>query len=320
MKTKWHDTDIPNLTGRTAVVTGASSGIGYEIALQLATHGANVVLTSRNQNRTDQVARQIEMALPGANVEAQVIDLADLASVYRFADAFSKHHQGLDILVNNAGIAGGPRRQTTDGFEMHFQVNYLGHFALSGLLLPALCLREGSRVVTMSSNIAARGRIDFDDLQAERTYGWITAYAQAKLANLLFAFELDRRSQSVDASITSFAAHPGVARTNLLTGKETDWGRQRQGMENLIRIIQIVLAQPASQGALPALYQASDSAARRAEYIGPSGGLRGGYPVVSKVPPAARDQATAKRLWEVSEELTGVRYEMIAQARGEEVG
>jgi protochlorophyllide reductase len=320
MKTKWNAADIPTLTGRTAVVTGASSGIGYEIALQLAAHGAHVVLASRNQGRTDQVARQIETTTPGASVEVQVLDLADLASVRRFADAFSKRHHGLDILVNNAGIAGGPRRQTIDGFEVHFQVNYLGHFALTGLLLPALCSRVGSRVVTMSSDIATRGRIDFDDLQAERTYRWITAYAQSKLANLLFACELDRRCQSVGAGMSSLATHPGVAKTNLLIGKEADWGRPRRGMESLVRVTQIVLAQPAAQGSLPALYQATDSSARSAEYVGASGGLRGGYPAVGKVPVVARNQVTAKRLWEVSEELTGVRYDLLAQAKGEEVG
>lgn len=173
MKIKWNAADMPNLEGQTAVVTGASSGVGYEIALQLAAHHAHVVLASRNQDRTEQVARQIATMLPEASIEAQVLDLANLASIHRFAETFSRNHQGLDILVNNAGIAGGPRRQTPDGFEMHFQVNYLGHFALTGLLLPSLCSRAGSRVVTMSSDIASQGKIDFDDLQTERTYRWI---------------------------------------------------------------------------------------------------------------------------------------------------
>jgi NAD(P)-dependent dehydrogenase (short-subunit alcohol dehydrogenase family) len=320
MKIKWNATDMPNLEGQTAVVTGASSGIGYEIALQLAAHRAHVVLASRNQGRTEQAARRIKTILPEASVEAQVLDLADLVSVCRFAETFSKRHQGLDILVNNAGIAGGPRRQTPDGFEMHFQVNYLGHFALTGLLLPSLCSRAGSRVVTTSSDIASQGKIDFDDLQAEHTYRWITAYAQSKLANLLFAFELDRRCQAVSAGMSSFATHPGVARTNLLTGKEAEWGRPRQGTESLIRVLQIVLAHPAVQAALPALYQATDPSARSAEYIGPSKGIGGGYLVASKVPPAALDQVTAQRLWDVSEELTGVQYDLLDQAGGKKSG
>jgi NAD(P)-dependent dehydrogenase (short-subunit alcohol dehydrogenase family) len=169
----------------------------------------------------------------------------------------------------------------------------------------------------MSSDIASRGQIDFDDLQVERSYRWITAYAQSKLANLLFAFELDRRCQAVSAGMSSFATHPGVARTNLLTGKEAEWGRSRRGTESLIRVLQIVLAHPAAQAALPALYQATDPSARSAEYIGPSKGIGGGYPVASKVPPASLDQVTAQRLWDVSEELTGVQYDLLAQAGGQ---
>lgn len=308
MKSKWTVADIPPLTDRTTIVTGASSGIGYEIALQLAAHGAHVVLASRSQARTEQAARQIKTAAPQASVEVQVLDLADLASVRRFADTFSQWHDGLDLLVNNAGISGGPRRQTPDGFEAHFQVNYLGPFALTGLLLPALRARAGARVVTMSSDIADQGKIDFDDLQGVRNYGFIKAYAQSKLAGLLFALELERRSQAAGFDLTSLAAHPGIARSNLLTGKEADWGRPRRGMEHLVRLAQLLLAQSAAQAALPALYQATDPSATSAEYVGPSGGKRGRYPAVSTFPAAALDQGIAQRLWAVGEELTGVSY------------
>jgi NAD(P)-dependent dehydrogenase (short-subunit alcohol dehydrogenase family) len=308
MKAKWAAADIPNLGGRTALVTGSSSGVGYEIALQLARRGAHVILAARNQGRTEQAAHRIKTDVPGASVAAQLLDLADLASVRRCAEEFFGRHDCLDILVNNAGIAGGPRRGTADGLEAHFQINYLGHFALTGLLQPALRSRAGSRVVTVSSDIASRGRINFDDLPAERRYGWITAYAQSKLAALLFAFELDRRSQH--AGMTSLAAHPGAVNSNLLTDKEQDWGRQRRGMENVIRAIQVVLGRSAAAGALPILYQAAEPLATRGEYIGPSG--KDGYPVVSKIPAAALDQGVAKRLWEVSERLTGVHYGTLA--------
>lgn len=306
MKARWTTADMPTLTGKTAIVTGASSGIGSELARQLAMHGAHVILAARNYERTAYVARQIAAAAPGMCLDVQLLDLGDLASVRRFADEFSTHHEGLDILLNNAGVAGGPRRQTVDGFEVHFQVNYLAHFALTGLLFPLL--RAGSRVVSISSEIATRGRIDFDDLQGQRRYNWIAAYAQSKLATLLFAFELDRRSRAVNAGVTSLAAHPGAARTNLLRGKDADWGRPRRGTEHLVRLLQMMLAQPAAKSALPGLYQATDYSAQSAIYVGTSGMLQGGYPATCKAPSAACDQATATRLWEVAEDLTGIRY------------
>jgi NAD(P)-dependent dehydrogenase (short-subunit alcohol dehydrogenase family) len=307
VKTRWTAADIPDLNGRTAIVTGASSGIGYEIAFQLAAHGAHVVIASRDQSRTEAAARQIKAAAPGGSVQAGRLDLADLASVHRFAREFSAAHRRLDILVNNAGVVGGRRRQTTDGFEAHFQVNYLGHFALTGLLLPVLRARPGSRVVTMSSEIASRARVDFGDLQGERDYRWLTAYAQSKLASLLFAFELDRRSAVAGAGMASLATHPGIARTSLLVGKEADWGRARRG-ESLVRFAQVVLGRPAATGALPALYQATDPSAASASYVGiPDIGR--GYPTAAKIPPAALDPATAERLWEVSAKSTGVPYD-----------
>lgn len=307
MKACWTAADIPGLNRRTAIVTGASGGIGYQIALQLAACGAHVVIASRDQGRTEAAARQIKAAAPSGSVQAERLDLADLASVRRFAGEFCSSRERLDILVNSAGITGGRRRQTTDGFEAHFQVNYLGHFALTGLLLPALRAQPGSRVVTMSSTIASRARIDFGDLQCERGYGWLTAYAQSKLANLLFAFEFDRRSAAAGAGVASLAAHPGIAKTSLLVGKEADWGRARRG-EGLVRVVQVALGRPAATGAVPALYQGTDPAAASGSYVGiPSIGR--GYPTVAKIPPAALDPATAGRLWEVSAKSAGVAYD-----------
>jgi NAD(P)-dependent dehydrogenase (short-subunit alcohol dehydrogenase family) len=304
---KWTSADIPRLQHHTAVVTGASSGTGYQIALQLAAHGAQVVLASRDLARTTHAAGQIAAAVPGARVEARLVDLASLASVRRFASAFRERHGGLDLLVNNAGIVGGPRRQTADGFEAHFGTNHLGHYALTGLLLPALRARPGARVVTMSSGLAARARIDFTDLHGARDYRVVTAYGQSKLANLLFAFEFDRRARGAGMDIASLATQPGVARTSLLTGKRADWGRRGRGTESMVRLVQILFAQSAARAALPALYQATDPAARSAAYVGPKGHVRG-HPAAGKIPPAALDRDTASRLWEVSAELTGIHY------------
>jgi NAD(P)-dependent dehydrogenase (short-subunit alcohol dehydrogenase family) len=313
MKSHWTSADIPDLKGRTAVVTGANSGIGYEVALQLASNGAHVVLASRNPERTAQAARQIATAVPGASVEAQLLDLGDLSSVRRFADQFCRRHAGLDILLNNAGISGGPRRTTVDGLEAHFQVNYLGHFALTGLLLQALRARAGSRVVTLSSDIASQGKIDFDDLQSERSYRLVTTYAQSKLANLLFAFELDRRSRAAGAGFVSLSAHPGIVKTPLLAGKEAEWGRSRQGMESVIRVLQLLFGKSPAKGAWPVLYQATEPAARSADYVGPSNALQGGYPGVCKLPAVAFDAQVARRLWEVSQQLSAVHYESLSE-------
>src|ERR1017187_1966640 len=308
----WTAADIPDLPGRTAIVTGANSGTGYEIALQIPGHGPHVILACRNRARATQAAGLISAAAPACSIEVQVLDLASLDSVRRFTGLFDECHGGLDILVNNAGIAGGPRRQTTDGFEAHFGVNHLGHFALTGLLLPALLARPGSRVVTMSSGLAAQASINFDDLQTQRRYQMTTAYGQSKLASLLFAFELDRRAQGPGVGIASLATHPGVARTNLLTRKEADWGRRRRGAETLVRLVQVLAAQPAAKAALPALYQPTYPAARSDLYIGTKGHMRG-QPAVSKIPPAALDHSTGKRLWDISEELTGVSYDSLSQ-------
>jgi NAD(P)-dependent dehydrogenase (short-subunit alcohol dehydrogenase family) len=216
--------------------------------------------------------------------------------------------------VNNAGAAGGPRRTTSDGFEAHFQTNYLGHFALTARLLPVLQARLGARVVSVSSEIAASSRIDFDDLQSTRRYRFVAAYAQSKLANLLFALELARRARSAGSGLGSFAAHPGVAKSNLFVDKQSEWGRPRRGTESVVRFAQMLLAQSAAMGALPVLYQATDPAARSADYVGPSGGKRG-YPSVQAIPQVALDARIAARLWDESCELAGVEYRFAEEKR-----
>jgi NAD(P)-dependent dehydrogenase (short-subunit alcohol dehydrogenase family) len=311
MKRHWTAANIPDLSGKVAIVTGASNGVGFEIARQLALHGAQVVMASRDRERTEQAARRIEAAEPGVRVEAYRLDLGALASVRSFASLFLRSFPRLDILINNAGVSGGPRRVTPDGYEIHFQVNYLAHFALTGLLLPAL-LRQESRVVSMSSDIASSGKIDFADLQSERKYGFIAAYAQAKLANLLFAFELDRRCREAGSGISSFATNPGVARSNLLLNKEADWGRPRNGAENLLQFVQRLLALPTEKGALPALYQATEPTARSEEYVVGGKRPKSGYPTIGKTPSTVADRTAAERLWRLSETMTAVRYEELA--------
>jgi len=309
MKTDWAVDKMPSLEGRTAVVTGASGGIGYEIALQLATRGAQVVLASRDWNRTDLARYRIQTTSPGARLETMQLDLASLSSVRSFARHFQERHGNLDILVNNAGISGGPRRETEDGFERIFQVNYLGHFALTGLLLPALCSRPGARVVTMSSDIAASGRIDFYDLQGKHRYGLVSTYAQSKLANLIFAFELERRARQAGAPFSSFATHPGIARTDLFSAKNEEWGRSLTVGEKLLQLVQALLGRSADKGALPALYQATDRLAQSSRYVGGAKWPRRFRPVIEPIPRQARDQTIATRLWEISKTLSGVHYE-----------
>jgi NAD(P)-dependent dehydrogenase (short-subunit alcohol dehydrogenase family) len=315
MKSRWTAADIPNLAGYVAVVTGASSGTGFQIAVQLATHGAHVVLASRDQSRSTRAADRISTSAPGRGIETQRLDLASLESVRRFAHTFRERHTGLDILVNNAGIVGGPRRLTSDGFEAHLGTNHLGHFALTGLLLPALLSRPRARVVTISSGLAAQATIDFDDLHSQRRYRMTEAYGQSKLANLLFAAELSRRAQDAGTGIASLAAHPGVARTNLLVNKETDWGRTRGRTENAVRLVQLLFGQSPAKAALPALYQATDPAVRVDGYIGTKGHMRG-YPAPCRIPPAALDRAAAQRLWQISAELTDVHYDFGNSFRG----
>jgi NAD(P)-dependent dehydrogenase (short-subunit alcohol dehydrogenase family) len=309
----WTAADIPDLSGRDAVVTGANSGLGLQIALELARHGVRVVLACRDTGKGDDAAARIRESAPQSKLEVARLDLADLTSVRAFADRYQSERTGLDLLVNNAGVMALPHRRTTDGFEMQLGTNHLGHFALTGLLLPALLEREAARVVTMSSGAHQMGRIRFDDLQSERRYQRWLAYGQSKLANLLFAFELSRRAAVADLDLTSVAAHPGYAATNLQSA-----GARMEGSglkEQLAKLGNRLFAQSDAQGALPALYAATMPDVTGGEYFGPDGfsGARG-YPTRAHTTKAARDPDLARRLWEVSEELTGVSYERLDAA------
>ncbi|HEX6920755.1 MAG TPA: oxidoreductase [Actinomycetes bacterium] len=309
--TRWTARDIPDLTGRRAVVTGANTGLGLHTALELARHGASVVMTARDQGRGSEAVRRVRAEVPDGDVELGILDLSALASIREFAAAH--RDEPLDLLVNNAGIMAIPRRETVDGFELQLATNHLGHFALTGLLLPALLRRPSARVVTVSSSVHWTGSIDFDDLMGERHYQPWAAYAQSKLANLLFMRELDRRARAAGCGLVSAAAHPGYATTDLHAAGPRMSGSRVSGL--VMRVAAATLGQSAAKGALPQLHAATAAGVQGGEYIGPRGpaGYRG-LPKRVGMSAAAHDDAAARRLWEVSEALTGVVYRFVADA------
>ncbi|HWF35119.1 MAG TPA: oxidoreductase [Solirubrobacteraceae bacterium] len=310
MANGWTAQDIPDQTGRLAVVTGANSGLGLVTARELARAGAEVIIACRDTGKGERALATIRAAVPGAHAEVQQLDLADLSSVKAFAARLGETHERIDLLINNAGVMALPRRTTVDGFESQLATNHLGHFALTGLLLGPLLAAPHPRVVTLSSMVHRIGRINFADLQGERRYHRWIAYGQSKLANLLFAFELQRRAGGAGTNLQSLAAHPGYAATNLQSaGPEV--AAERWGMALANRVI----AQSADMGALPTLYAATVPDLPGGTFVGPGGPgeMRGApRPVTAKA--RAYDTEAARRLWDVSEELTGVRYEFGATA------
>ncbi|MDQ6650477.1 MAG: oxidoreductase [Actinomycetota bacterium] len=303
----WTARDIPDQKGRTAVVTGANSGLGLQVALELARHGAQVVLACRDPGRGQEALGRVREQVPAAAVTLAELDLADLASVRAFAAAYVGP---LDLLVNNAGVMAIPPRLTEDGFEMQFGTNHLGHFALTGLLIGALQRSPAARVVTVASEAARMGQIDFADLQSVNRYRKWAVYGQSKLANLLFARELDRRARAAGAPLSSVAAHPGYAATNLQSA-----GPRLQGSRVgavLSQAANRVFAQSDAQGALPLLFAATAPDVAGGSYVGPDGllGMRG-HPTDAKPPRQARDDDVAARLWAESERLTGVRFDTL---------
>jgi NAD(P)-dependent dehydrogenase (short-subunit alcohol dehydrogenase family) len=303
MSEKWTTADIPDQKGRVAVVTGANSGLGLAAAGALAKAGATVVLACRNTEKGEEAMESIRAGSPNAAVELESLDLASLDSIRAFAERFGKAHGGLDLLINNAGVMAPPRRQTADGFELQFGTNHLGHFALTGLLLGALDGREDARVVTVSSTAHKFGRIRFENLQGERRYFRWSAYGQSKLANVLFALELERRLRASGSKVKSLAAHPGYSATNLQSAAPPLVDRAVMVVTNRL------LAQSAEMGALPELYAATRPSLDGGLFIGPDGfEEQRGHPKVVRPVKAGRDEAAAARLWSVSEELTGVSY------------
>jgi NAD(P)-dependent dehydrogenase (short-subunit alcohol dehydrogenase family) len=296
--------DIPSQLGKTAIVTGATGGLGYETALALARAGADVILTGRDERKGQSAIEKIGREVSGAKIAFESLDLASLASIAAFAECMQAR-PSLDLLINNAGVMALPRRQVTaDGFEMQFGTNHLGHFALTARLLPLLRLASAPRVVSVSSLAHRTGSIDFGDLQGERHYSPWKAYGQSKLACLMFALELQRRSDAAGWKVTSIAAHPGFARTNLFSS----------GPGGLLSMATDVAApffgHSAADGARPILFAATSPEAKPGGYYGPGGfsELRGS-PARALVMPHARDMAAAARLWEVSAKLTGTSFE-----------
>ena len=307
----WSTLDIPDQSGRIVLVTGGNSGLGYQMVLQLARKGARVLLSARNRARGAAALERLAAEAPAGQAELAQLDLADLASVERFSTAFLAAGQRLDLLVNNAGVMAIPQREpTVQGYERQFGTNHLGHFALTGRLLPALARQPGSRVVTVSSNRHKQASsIDFGDLQGEHTYRPWRAYDQSKLANAMFVLELDRRLRAAGLNVVSAGAHPGFAATNLQVAGPRSGGTSlvARGLGLATRLF----AQPARDGALPLLYAATAESVHGGEYFGPDGPgeRRGRHPKPVQFSPAAHDEAAAARLWSVSEQLTGVTFD-----------
>ncbi|MCK0208049.1 SDR family oxidoreductase [Starkeya koreensis] len=301
----WSFSDIPSQQGRRAVVTG-TGGLGYETALALARAGAEVTLAGRNPEKGADSVSRIRADVPAARIGFERLDLASLASVEDFAGRLLAESTSLDLLVNNAGVMTPPSRQaTSDGFELQFGTNYLGHFALTGRLLPLLSKARAPRVVNLSSLAHRGGALHFDDLQWERSYRPWAAYGQSKLAMLMFAFELQRRSDAGGWGLMSNAAHPGYARTELIAnGPGTD-----RWLFKLTGFIRPFASQSAAEGALPTLFAATAPEARGGAYYGPDGFYElKGPPKPAKAMPQAQDRKAAAKLWEVSERLTGVSF------------
>ena len=310
--TKWSAADIPSQEGRVAVVTGANSGIGWHTALELARAGSEVILTVRSEDKGLSAVEGIRRLLPRARVRGELLDLASLQSVRAFAVRL-EHEPRLDLLVNNAGVMAVPTREVTeDGFERQFGTNYLGPFALTGLLLPVLRCSPSPRITTVSSGAANMGlrRINFEDLQWEKLYAPWKAYCQSKLADLLMVVELTRRASASSVTVLSTAAHPGYARTNLQTsgpGKPQNIGQQL--LLRMHPVAEWIGSQDAAHGALPTLRAATAPDARPSSYYAPAQFFHlKGDPVLIPMPEPARDASAARRLWELSEQLTGVRF------------
>jgi NAD(P)-dependent dehydrogenase (short-subunit alcohol dehydrogenase family) len=307
----WTAEQIPDQTGRTAVVTGANSGLGLITAVELARAGATVVLACRNLEKGERALAEVRgVARAGAEPRLEALDLSDLGSVAGFAARLSEQQTSLDLLINNAGVMAPPRRLTTDGFESQFGTNHLGHFALTGRLLELLSAAAAPRVVTLSSLMHRVGTLKFDDLQRERGYNNWLAYGQSKLANLMFALELQRRAVAAGSPLASMAAHPGYSATNLQTAGPSRFYEKWFGV-----VGNLLFAQSAARGALPTLYAATVADLPGGTFVGPDGlGESRGAPHIVSGAGKAYDEPSAARLWDVSVELTGVSFDFPALA------
>ena len=297
MSNNWTFDQVPDQHSRTALVTGANTGIGYDTALALAKRGAHVVLACRSRERGADAARRMEAEQPAGSVQFLPLDLGNLASVRMFAKTFLARYERLDLLINNAGVMIPPLSKSEDGFELQIGVNYFGHFALSGLLFDRLTATPGARLVTVSSTASRQGRIDFDNFHGEKPYKAWREYCQSKLANLLFSLELQRRLDREGHALIATAAHPGWTSTDL------------QRHSGFFGFFSPIFGMATNQGALPILYAATAPEAEAGGYYGPDGFLEmRGYPAPAQIPPRAQDTQTAQRLWETTEKLTGITF------------
>ncbi|MBN1215794.1 MAG: SDR family NAD(P)-dependent oxidoreductase [Candidatus Lokiarchaeota archaeon] len=295
-KKNWKFKDIPSQTGKVAIVTGANRGIGFEVVKTLARKGAQVIMACRNLDNSEKAKEKILSEYPNVKIDIIHLDLANLSSIREFVTKFQEKYSRLDILCNNAGIFQAPQQKTVDGFELHFGTNHLGHFALTGLLIEMIIETINSRIITMSSWGHKFGEIHFDDLDLDKNYSKGKAYAQSKLANLLFAYELQRKLEFKRRIVLSNASHPG-------------WTRTKLSKSIIIRIFNPFMGMKPEKGALSMIYAATASEAEGGAYYGPNGrlGIKG-YPIKVKSSEKSHNLELAKRLWEVSEDLTGIKF------------
>lgn len=292
---------MPDQTGKTAIVTGANTGIGYETALGLYEAGAHVVLACRNSENAAQAKSKMEIIPGKGSIETAVLDLSSLASVKQFTTVFKQQHSRLDILVNNAGVMLPPAAKTAEGYELQFGVNFLGHFALTGQLFPLLKTTPGARIVTLSSLAYVRGEIDFDNLRLEKPYDRMQSYAQSKLADLVFTVELQRRLTDLAIPVISVAAHPGATQTELI--------RHMSEEEFRVALEHFGLLMDAAQGSLSTLYGAVSPDVKPGAFCAPDqdGGIRG-FPTQAEILPHALDKVVAQKLWDFAEKATGIVF------------
>ena len=308
MSNNWTAQDIPNQTGKIVVITGANSGLGYESSKTFAEKGATVVMAVRSMNKGEKAKSDILKANPQASLDLMKLDVGDLSSVHEFADAFKTKYDRLDILVNNAGVMAIPRQETADGFEMQLGVNHLGHFALTGLLIDVIVNTPNARIHNVTSSANYTGTINFDDLMGEQSYGRWGAYGQSKLANVFFTFELQKRLSEAGYDTITNTSHPGVVYTNLQANSVAQSETKLEAL--LYRIVEPIMAQDISMGVLPMLYGMTAEDAKGGAFYGPRMFNMRGYPAEKKANKQAYDAEARKRFWQISEELTGVNYDV----------
>lgn len=309
MSHNWTADNIPNLTGKIIVITGANAGLGFESAKTLVAKGATVVMAVRNMNKGEKAKADILKIHPHVSLDLMKLDIGDLSSVREFAEAFKAKYDRLDILVNNAGVMAIPRQETVDGFEMQLGVNHLGHFALTGLLLDVIVKTPHARIHNVTSSANYSGTINFDDLMGEENYGRWAAYGQSKLANVFFTFELQKRLTAAGFDTMTNTSHPGLVLTNLQANSVEQSDTKMEAL--LYRFIEPILAQDITMGVLPMLYGATAEDAKGGVFYGPRTFNLRGYPAEKKANKAAYDAQALQRFWEVSEQLTGVTYDVL---------